>query len=98
MATLLKVAYLGYFVNEATGDHAIDLFREAEAILNACGLRGHQENRWTLDTYEADFVARIVALHDEQMRSLPSYRFDAAWQRLHAFLASKALSPLPALP
>lgn len=97
MNVLLKVTYLTYFMADAAGEPVDpDMFRTAEAAFECCGLRGHHDGNWTLSTADHDVLARILALHDGQLGSMPSWRYAEAWTRIHAFLRSDAQSPLTA--
>ncbi|CAE6854854.1 hypothetical protein R69658_08168 [Paraburkholderia aspalathi] len=97
MNVLLKVTYLTYFMADAAHESVdLDLFRAAETAFECCGLRGHRDGNWTLPTADHDVLARILALHDRQLGSMPSWRYTEAWARIHAFLRSDAQSPLPA--
>ncbi|WP_124668581.1 hypothetical protein [Burkholderia sp. Bp8986] len=95
MSVLLKVVYLVHFIANATHER-IDsgLLRSAEASLRRCGLRGHHEGRWALSASGHAVLAQVLILHDEQLGSLPAFRYANAWTQIHAFLASDALSPL----
>ncbi|MBC8642217.1 hypothetical protein IAG25_36045 [Caballeronia sp. EK] len=74
----------------------LDMFRTAEAAFERCGLRGHRVGNWTLPTMDHDVLAGILALHDRQLASMPSWRYAEACTRIHAFLRGDAQSPLPA--
>jgi hypothetical protein len=97
MNVLFKVVFLAYFMaDEAREPVDLDMFRDAEAALEGCGLRGHRDGNWILSASDHAVLAPILVLHDRQMGSMPSWRYGEAWTRLHAFLRSDAPSPLPA--
>jgi hypothetical protein len=96
---LLKVVFLAYFT--AGMEHEpvdLDMFRAAEAALECCGLRGNRDGNWPLSAADRAVLAPILALHDRQLGSMPSWRYREAWTRLHAFLHDDTHSPLPSIP
>jgi hypothetical protein len=77
---LLRVVYLAFFLREQTASEAeIDLYRRAEAALDACIERAEHAEQWLLLDHEQKAVERLLAVHDEQLAAVPKHRYLAAW-------------------
>jgi hypothetical protein len=99
MSCLLKVIYLAWFLLETPADREqhLHLFHACEAALQQSGMRAQAGQWWSLRQEEIADLEAMLALHDRQLHSILAHQYQAAWDRLHRFLSSDALSPLPAL-
>ncbi|CAE6865596.1 hypothetical protein R75461_08255 [Paraburkholderia nemoris] len=92
---LLRVLYLSWFMRDAAdAERDLDVFREAEAVLARGRIRAHQHQGWTLPEEDHRVLEHILALHDQQLASMPSHRYIVAWERLQRFLRSDDWSPI----
>lgn len=98
--TLLRILYLTWFMRDtAGGEGNPDVFRDAEAAVTRSRIRADQHEGWTLEDTDHDLFAEILALHDQQLASMPSHRYTAAWDSLNRFLRNDDESPIrPARP
>ncbi|KGV26232.1 hypothetical protein [Burkholderia pseudomallei] len=93
---LLRVVYLAFFMRGETASGAdLDLYRRAEAVLEACIARGERGDAWTLSEDELADVERVLIVHDEQLAAIPKHRYLAAWDRLQRFVTGRGQSPVP---
>jgi uncharacterized protein (UPF0248 family) len=93
---LLRVVYLAFFMrNETASGSNLDLYRSAEAVLNACITRAERGEAWTLREDELTDVKRVLATHDEQLAAIPKHRYLAAWDQLQRFVNGTRRSPIP---
>ncbi|KWC42411.1 hypothetical protein WL51_03475 [Burkholderia ubonensis] len=93
---LLRVVYLAFLMRgETAGGSDLDLYRRAEAVLDACIARAERGERWALLEDELADVERVLVVHDEQLATIPKHRYLAAWERLQRFVAGAGRSPIP---
>ena len=93
---LLRVVYLAFLMrNETASGSDLDLYREAEGVLDACIERGAHGEAWALREDEVTDIERVLAVHDEQLAAIPRHRYLAAWERLQRFVADRRCSPVP---
>ncbi|WP_234480938.1 C-type lectin-like domain-containing protein [Paraburkholderia nemoris] len=93
---LLRILYLSWFMRDtADHDRDIDVFREAEAALTRSRIGANRHLGWVLSDDDHRVLAHILALHDEQLASLPSHRYTEAWEGLQRFLRGDDWSPIP---
>lgn len=93
---LLRVVYLAFYMrNETASGSDLDLYRRAEAVLDACIARAERGETWTLREDEMSDVERVLVEHDAQLAAVPKHRYLTAWDRLHCFVAGKGHSPIP---
>ncbi|WP_244136578.1 hypothetical protein [Burkholderia sp. BCC0405] len=93
---LLRVVYLAFYMrNETASGFDLDLYRRAEAVLDACIARAECDEPWMLQENEAAHVERLLVVHDEQLAAVPKHRYLAAWDRLQRFVNGTRLSPIP---
>lgn len=93
---LLRVVYLAFFMrSETESGEDLDLYRRAEAVLDACVARAESGEVWTLQEDELADVERILIVHDEQLAAIPKHRYLAAWDRLQRFVTGGGRSPIP---
>jgi hypothetical protein len=75
MICLLRVVYLAWFLSDATpGGTDLEAFREAERVLEHCAVRAEHRHGWTLPQEDHGILEQILALHDQQLASIPSHR------------------------
>ncbi len=87
---LLRVVYLAFFMRNETAPGAdLDLYRRAEAVLDACIAQAENGEAWTLQEDELVDVERILVVHDEQLAAIPKHRYLAAWDRLQRFVTGR---------
>ncbi|WP_274004975.1 hypothetical protein [Burkholderia thailandensis] len=97
VSCLVRVVYLAFFLREATPTGAdFDLYRRAEAALNACVARADRGERCLLLDHELATVERILVAHDEQLAAIPWHRYLDAWERLRHCIANGKRSPIAA--
>jgi hypothetical protein len=97
IVNVLRVVYLAFFLREQTASGAeIDLYRRAEAALDACIERAVQDERWLLLDHEQKAIERVLVVHDEQLAAVPRHCYLVAWDRLQRFVKSTTPSPIPA--
>lgn len=93
---LLRVVYLAFYMRRETASGAdLDLYRRAEAVLDACIARAERGEAWTLREDELADVERVLVVHDEQLAAIPKHRYLAAWDRLQRFVTGTGRSPIP---
>ncbi|MBN3777305.1 hypothetical protein G3O06_06995 [Burkholderia sp. Ac-20345] len=93
---LLGVVYLAFFLRGETASGSdLELYRRAEAALDACVALAERGEVWTLREDELADVERVLIAHDEQLAAIPKHRYLAAWERLQRFVADKGQSPIP---
>ncbi|MGU7811638.1 hypothetical protein [Burkholderia sp. AW49-1] len=98
ISCLLRVVYLAFYLRgetEAGGD--LNLYRQAEAALDACIARTEQGADWLLLDREQSTVEQILVIHDEQLAAVPMHRYCAAWENLQRFMTGQTSSPIPTL-
>ncbi|CAE6845318.1 hypothetical protein R75461_07223 [Paraburkholderia nemoris] len=94
---LIRVLYLAYFMLDgAQGQRDLDVFRNADAVLEHTTARAEQAQGWTLTEEDHGVLERLLAFHDQQLGTIPSYRYLEAWDRLERFVRSDAPSPITA--
>ncbi|MPV71349.1 hypothetical protein [Burkholderia sp. BE17] len=94
---LLRVVYLAFYLREETASGAdLDLYRQAEAALDACVERAKQGERWLLFDCEQAAVESLLVVHDAQLAAISKHRYLAAWDRLQRFVTGTGRSPIPA--
>ncbi|RZF30226.1 hypothetical protein EVC45_09100 [Paraburkholderia sp. UYCP14C] len=97
IVNLLRATYLAFYLPQETASGAdLDLYRQAEAALDACVERAEQQERWSLFDHERRAVERLLTVHDEQLAAVPLHRYQVAWDRLQRFVMSMTGSPIPA--
>ncbi|KML16343.1 MULTISPECIES: hypothetical protein [Burkholderia] len=93
---LLRVVYLAFFMRSETESGSdFDLYRRAEAVLDAYIARAERDEPWMLQPNEAADVERLLVVHDAQLAAVPKYRYLAAWDRLQRFVTGTGRSPIP---
>ena len=71
----MRVVYLTFYLrNETSAGGDFDLYRRAEAALNACVTRAEQGERCLLLDHELATVERLPVVHDEQLAAIPWHR------------------------
>ncbi|ARM04489.1 hypothetical protein BOC59_33200 [Burkholderia pseudomallei] len=97
VSCLVRVVYLAFYLREATSAGAdIDLYRRAEAALNACVTRAEHGERCLLLDHELATVERLLVVHDEQLAAVPGHRYLDAWKRLQHYIVAGKRSPIEA--
>ncbi|MBO3036852.1 hypothetical protein J4764_09365 [Burkholderia pseudomallei] len=76
LCCLLRVVYLAFYMRGETANGMdLELYRQAEAPLNACiGRVEHGEPCLLLDQEQAA-VERVLVLHDQQLAAVPKFRY-----------------------
>ena len=93
---LLRVVYLAFYMRGETASGSdLDLYRRAEAVLDACIARAESGEVWTLQGDELAGVERVLVVHDEQLAAIPKHRYLEAWDRLQRFISGTGRSPIP---
>ncbi|WP_423393308.1 hypothetical protein [Burkholderia sp. LMG 21824] len=93
---LLRVVYLAFFMRSETASGSdVDLYRRAEAVLDACIARAERGEMWALVDDEAADVERVLVVHDEQLAVIPRHRYLVSWDRLQRFVNGTGRSPIP---
>lgn len=93
---LLRVVYLAFYMRSETASGSeLDLYRRAEAVLDACLARAESGEVWTLQDDELAGVERVLVVHDEQLAAIPKHRYLEAWDRLQRFISGTGRSPIP---
>ncbi|WP_186149180.1 hypothetical protein [Burkholderia gladioli] len=95
LAMLLNVVEITYLLASPEEREAVSIarFRRAEAVLDAC-LGQLSEGGVTLEVTEREAIEQILALHDQQLLGVPSYRYLDAQERLKR-LAQAGRSAIP---
>lgn len=97
VSCLVRVVYLAFYLRDATSTGAdFDLYRRAEAALNACVTRADQGERCLLLDHELATVERILVIHDEQLAAIPWHRYLKAWEQLRHYITNGKRSPIAA--
>lgn len=97
VSCLLRVVYLAFYLRDATAAGAdFDLYRRAEAALDACVTHAEQGERCLLLDHELATVERILVVHDEQLAAIPWHRYLDAWKRLQHYIVGGKRSPIAA--
>ncbi len=92
---LLRVVYLAFFMRTETASGTdLDLYRLAEAVLEACIARAERGEAWTLREDELADVEHVLVVHDEQLAAVPKHRYLAAWDRQQRFISGTGSSPI----
>jgi hypothetical protein len=93
---LFRTVYLAYLLRDETASGVdTELYRKAEAALDACFERGERGERWLLLDRERAAVERVLVVHDTQLAAVRKHRYLAAWETLQRFVAHAARSPIP---
>lgn len=93
---LIRVVYLAYFMRgETTAGADLELYRHAEAALDACIKRIEQDQPCLLLDQEQTVVECVLVLHDDQLAAVPKFRYLEAWEQLQRFITSGKHSPIP---
>lgn len=93
---LLRVVYLAFYLRSETASGLdVELYRRAEAVLDASIARAERDEPWMLHENEAADVERLLVVHDEQLAAVPKHRYLAAWDRLQRFVTGTGRSPIP---
>ncbi|HKU28654.1 MAG TPA: hypothetical protein VJQ54_24500 [Candidatus Sulfotelmatobacter sp.] len=96
VVSLLRVVYLAFFMRSETESGSdLDLYRRAEAVLDACIARAECGEPWMLHENEAADVERLLVVHDAQLAAVPKHRYLAAWDQLQRFVTGTRRSPIP---
>lgn len=94
---LVRVVYLAFYLRDATSTGTdLDLYRRAEAALNACVTRVDRGERCLLLDHELAIVEQILVIHDEQLAAIPWHRYLDAWEQLRYYIANGKCSPIAA--
>ncbi|MCP2092034.1 UNVERIFIED_ORG: hypothetical protein J2Y81_008140 [Paraburkholderia sediminicola] len=93
---LMRAVYLSWFLRQAGyGTVPVEQFKIAECAVEATLSLAHECGEWRLPAETiVDFEA-LLALYDSQLASAPLREVLAAEQKLRAFLAGNASSPIP---
>ena len=92
---LARAVYTTYFLQRAGfGDAPFELYEHAEAAIEHALSVAAKTGAWRIDEADAPSIERLLALHDEQLLSVPLHRVNAAEAELRRFVAGKAPSPL----
>ncbi|MGN5643414.1 hypothetical protein [Burkholderia multivorans] len=95
MSCLLRVVYLAYYLRDETASGAdVRLYRQAEQALNTCIERAVQSHNWALLEDEQELLGQVLSRHDEQLATVPAYRYVRAWEQMRAFLKAERASPI----
>ncbi|WP_321791869.1 hypothetical protein [Burkholderia pyrrocinia] len=95
--SLLRIVYLAFFMRSETASGSdLDLYRRAEAVLDASITRAERGGPWTLLADELANVERVLVVHDEQLAAIPKHRYLVAWDRLQRFVNGARQSPIAA--
>lgn len=95
VSCLVRVVYLAFYLRDTTSAGAdFDLYRRAEAALNACVTRAEQGARCLLLDHELSTVERLLVVHDEQLAAAPWHRYLDAWKRLQHYIVAGKRSPI----
>ncbi|KVA30545.1 hypothetical protein WI44_19475 [Burkholderia cepacia] len=93
---LLRVVYLAFYMLNETGAGAdLNLYRQAEAALEACIARAEQGAAWLLLDREQSTIAQLLVVHDEQLAAVSMHRYCTAWEDLQRFMTGQIRSPIP---
>lgn len=96
LCCLLRVVYLAFYMRGETANGMdLELYRQAEAALNACIARIEHGEPCLLLDQEQTAVERVLVLHDQQLAAVPKFRYLDAWDQLQRFIVSKHRSPIP---
>ncbi|MCA8023630.1 hypothetical protein [Burkholderia metallica] len=92
----IQVIYLAYFLrSETAAGEDIDLYRHAEAELDSCIKRLEHDQPCLLLDQDQTVIERALVLYDEQLATVPMFRYLEAWERIQRFVASGKHSPMP---
>ncbi|MDR0242175.1 MAG: hypothetical protein LBJ65_11295 [Burkholderia sp.] len=93
---LIRTTYLAFYLWEVgIGDATLDLFHDAENVLDRAVLRSETSHRWRLEDDEHDAVKPVLCLHDAQIASASARQFIEARARLEKLLSGRqSFSPL----
>ncbi|WP_244118372.1 hypothetical protein [Burkholderia gladioli] len=98
LAILLHVVEITYLLASPADRDAISnaRFRQAEAALEACfGQLG--EGGITLEATEREAIEQVLVMHDQQLISVPSYRYLEAQERVKQLVQiGRSVVPDPA--
>ena len=93
---LLRALYVTYHLQEmGFGALPMHVFANAELRMNAALSNAKREQAWFIDAQTASLLEQILALHDQQLRSIALKDLTAAIERLERFIGSQRASPLP---
>lgn len=96
LCCLLRVVYLAFYMRGETANGTdLELYRQAEAVLNACIARVEHGEPCLLLDQEQTAVERVLVLHDQQLAAVPKFRYLDTWDQLQRFIVSKHRSPIP---
>ncbi|MEX3693333.1 hypothetical protein AB3X91_19305 [Paraburkholderia sp. BR14263] len=96
VACLVRIVCLAYLMEAMVRGHGTPKpYRAAEAILEESAARARHGESWCLRDEEAVVIERILAVHDAQLASMPSYFYDDALTRLQHFVGKERRSPIP---
>jgi hypothetical protein len=93
---LSSVLYLCFLIWEAEGGGAhINVFRNAEKVLDAAIRRAMESNVWRLEEPDRGILARLLMIHDKQLVSISTRACVSAVEQLDRLLTRKdPVSPL----
>lgn len=95
---LARALYLTFYLQQSGyGDLPVDLYKRAEALLDATLARAEVDGVFEIAPDAATVLGNVLHLHDAQLRSAPTQSLIAAGRRLARFTRSDARSPLPDL-
>ncbi|AWV04753.1 MULTISPECIES: hypothetical protein [Burkholderia] len=94
ISCLLRVVYLAFYMRNETGAD-LNLYRQAEAALEACIARAEQGAAWLLLDREQSTIEQMLVVHDEQLAAVSMHRYRTAWEYLQRFMTGQIRSPIP---
>ena len=93
---LLRALYVTYHLQEmGFGALPMQVYGSAELGMHAALTNAKREDVWFIDAPTASLLEQILALHDQQLRSIAVKDLTAATERLERFIGSQRASPLP---
>ncbi|SAL01242.1 Fis family transcriptional regulator [Caballeronia pedi] len=93
---LLRALYITYHLQEmGFGTLPMQVYGSAELGMSAALTNSKREQAWFIDALTASLLEQILALHDQQLRSIAFKDLTAATERLERFIGSNRASPLP---
>ncbi len=93
---LLRALYITYHLQEmGFGALPMQVYGNAELGMNSALSTAKREHAWFIDAPTASLLEQILALHDQQLRSIALKDLTAATERLERFIGSQRASPLP---
>ncbi|KVG60127.1 hypothetical protein WS79_07280 [Burkholderia territorii] len=96
ISCLLRVVHLAFYMRGETEAGAdLNVYRQAEAALDACIACAEQGAAWLLLDREQSAIEQALVVHDEQLAAVPMYRYCTAWENLQRHMTGQRRSPVP---